>query len=302
VVSAEPPQPPPPKPDFLVGKWELQRLRWRELHLSNIRPMPLDTFGPQDKRGIPMRPLGPSGALVYNPTVIAQQGIKRLDSYRQTGQAYHLRQARKYLDKLEELSEGGRKRRWQPHLYDYRRFENGWVNANSHGLVLSLVSRFYRLTGNEKRLAEGERLLAAYLQRPDDQRWFTETTKRGYLWFEHWPDGRHAHTLNAHLNAMFGLYDYWHATGSPVAEQLFLGGAKTVRDKLRLFRQPGELSYYSLGHDQSSLHYHETHIEQLRILARMTGDKWFARQADRLQNDEVAWKAKYRGKGIKGRR
>ena len=46
----------------------------------------------------------------------------------------------------------------------------------------------------------------------------------------------------------------------------------------------------------------ETHIDQLRILSRMTGDKWFERQADRLQRDEVTWKAKYRGNGVNGRR
>ena len=69
----------------------------------------------------------------------------------------------------------------------------------------------------------------------------------GYIWFEHWPDGRNDHTLNAHLNALFGLYDYWRVTGSPLAEQYFLGGAKTVRDKLYRFRRKGDLSRYSLS-------------------------------------------------------
>lgn len=284
-----------PKPDFRIGKWELQRLRWRQLQLTNGGELPIVTVGPTDRRGIPMRPLGPGGSLTYNPTVLAQQGMKRLDSYKQTGKRVHLRQARKFLDKLDALSDGGRKRRWQPHPYPYHGFERGWVNSNSHGLVLSFVSRFYRLTGNKQRLAEGERLLAAYQQRPRNQRWFSETTRKRYLWFEHWPDGKHTHTLNAHLNAMFGLYDYWHATGSPLAEQLFLGGARTVRDKLQLFRRRGDLSRYSLGVNAGTLHYHETHIEQLRILSRMTGDPWFAKQADKFVKDGQAWKVKYRG-------
>jgi hypothetical protein len=39
------------------------------------------------------------------------------------------------------------------------------------------------------------------------------------------------------------------------------------------------------------LHYHHTHINQLRGLARMTGDDWFARQAKLLVRDEKLWRA-----------
>ena len=283
-----------PKRDFLVGKWKLRRLKWRELYLNSGSEVSVVTEPPTDARGIPMRHLGLGGKLVYNPTVIAQQGMKRLDSYKQTGKKVHLRQARKFIDKLAELSEGGRIRRWQPHDYPYRRFEPGWVNANSHGLVLSFVSRYYRITGNKKRFADAKRLVAAYRQRPKNERWFSDTTKKGYLWFEHWPDGKHTHTLNAHLNAMFGLYDYWLVTGSPLARDLFLGGAKTVRDKLRMFRRPGDLSRYSLRVEHGTLHYHETHIAQLRVLAKITGSAWFDHMADRFVKDEEAWKAKYR--------
>ena len=84
-------------------------------------------------------------------------------------------------------------------------------------------------------------------------------------------------------------------TADPLAEVYVLGGLKTVRDKLYRFRRKGELSRYSLSGSTGSLHYHETHIEQLRILAKMTGDKWFAKQADVFQRDEDRWKVKYRG-------
>jgi D-glucuronyl C5-epimerase C-terminus len=290
------------KRDYRVGKWKLNRLKWRQLWLNSGDELPATTVGPTDDRGIPMRALGASGRLVYNPTVIAQQGLKRLDSYKRTGKMGHLRQARKFIDKLKEISDGGKIRRWQPHWYPYADFERGWVNANSHGLVLAFISRYYRITGNNQRFAGADRLLAAFKQRPGNQRWFSDTTKRGYLWFEHWPDGRHRHTLNAHLNAMFGLYDYWYVTGSPLAKQLFLAGAKTVRDKLKMFRRPGDLSRYSLGVDNGTLHYHETHIAQLRVLAKITGDVWFDRAADRLVEDEASWKAKFRSGGTPGGR
>ncbi len=235
-----------PEVDFLLGDWELQKLRWKDLRFNGGTPLGLKVEGPQDRQAIPMRPLGPGGSLVYNPTVLAQQGMRRLDTYVVTGNKHHLRQARKYADKLEQLSDGGKRRRWQPHWYDLSVHESGWVNSNSHGLTLSFLSRFHEISGSSERLEQAELLLAAFEQRPRNQRWFSDVTAKGYIWFEHWPDGRNDHTLNAHLNALFGLYDYWRVTGDPLAEAYFLGGAKTVRDKLDRFRRKDDLSRYSL--------------------------------------------------------
>jgi hypothetical protein len=288
---------PLPEPDFLVGDWELQAVPWNKLRLNGARAHAIPTVGPQDADGVPMRPLGPGGRLVYNPTVIAQQGMKRLDGYVQSGNRVHLRYARKYARVLDDLATGGRLRRWQPHDYDFGVHGSGWVNSNSHGLVLSFLSRFHALTDSPARLEAATRMVAALEQRPQNERWISLVTGGGYLWFEHWPDGLHDHTLNAHINALFGLYDYWVSTGSPLAEQYFLGGAQTVRDKLYRFRRKGDLSRYSLSVPRGSLHYHMTHIDQLRTLALMTGDGWFARQARLFERDERKWRAENRGGG-----
>lgn len=286
---------PLPEPDFVVGDWELQVIPWEQLRFNGGSVQPLRTVGLQDARGVPMRALGAGGRLVYNPTVIAQQGMKRLDSYVRTGKREHLRHARKFADVLDQLATGSRQRRWQPHRYDRGVHQAGWVNANSHGLVLSFLSRYHELTGAPERLRSARLMMAAFEQRRENQRWISLVTDAGYIWFEHWPDGRHDHTLNAHLNALLGIYDYWRVTGSPLAEQYVLGGAKTVREKLYRFRRKGALSRYSLSPTVGSLHYHQTHIDQLRTLALITGDDWFDRQADRLERDERIWRARNRG-------
>ena len=280
-----------------MGDWELRVIPWEQLRFNGGSILPQRTLGPQDPGGVPMRALGAGGRLVYNPTVLAQQGMKRLDSYVRTGKREHLRHARKFGGVLGELAAGNRLRRWQPHDYDRGVHQAGWVNANSHGLVLSFLSRYHELTGAPERLGSARLLMAALEQRRDNRRWISLITDAGYLWFEHWPDGRHDHTLTAHLNALFGVYDYWRVTGSPEAEQYVLGAAKTVRDKLYRFRRKGNLSRYSLSESEGSLHYHETHIEQLRTLAQITGDGWFDRQAERLERDERIWRAENRGGG-----
>jgi len=199
--------------------------------------------------------------------------------------------ARRIANKLDDLALESHQRRWQPHDYALGGMSPGWVNANSHGLILSFLSRFHQVTGAEGRLEDAGLMLNAFEQRKSDRRWFTVVTPKGYVWFEHWPGGRWVHVLNGHLNALFGLYDYWYETGSPEAQRYFLAGAQTVRDKLERFRRKGHLSRYSLSGLEGSLHYHHTHIQQLRLLARMTGDDWFARQAALFVRDEKVWRA-----------
>jgi hypothetical protein len=284
-------------PDFRIGDWELQVVPWKRRWLNGTRPVPPRTVGEQDDKGVPMRALGPGGALIYNPTVLAQQGLKRLDAYRLTGKSVHRRVARNIARVLDRTSTGDGARRWQLHTYPHGSHAKDWVNANSHGLALSFLSRYHRIFGADQKLEEATRLLTAFDRRETNRRWFATVTRGGLIWFEHWPDGNHLHTLNAHLNALFGLYDYWLETDSPVAEAYLLGGAQTVREKLTRFRRKDRLSRYSLSGDLASIHYHHTHIAQLRLLSRITGDRWFSRQADKLARDEAVWRANGRGRG-----
>lgn len=279
-----------PKIGFRMGHWQLQPVEWQHLRLNGGKPMLVKTEGPSDELGIPTRPLGERKSMVYNPTVLAQQGLKRLDSWQQTGARVHLRYARKIREKLDELAIMNRQRRWQPHQYERGGHSVGWVNANSHGLVLSFLSRYHKLTGSAASLESARLLLASFRERKGDRLWFTTVTPSGHVWFEHWPSGKFVHTLNGHINALFGLYDYWAETGSKVARRYFEGGTQTVRAKLQKFRRKGLLSRYSLSSKDGSLHYHHTHIHQLRILALMTGDAWFSRQATAFKRDERAWR------------
>jgi hypothetical protein len=267
-------------------------LLWRRLPLNGGPLLSVRIDGPQDENGVPMRIFTRDKRLAYNPTVLGQQGMKRLDAWVRTDKPVHLRRARAIARVLDETAVVGSARRWQPHWYERGRQGLGaaWVNANSHGLVLSFLSRFYALRGGTERRAAIDALATAYDRRRRHVRWFATVTPGRSLWFEHWPDGRQKHVLNAHLNALFGLYDYWRVTGSPEAELYLQGATRTVRDELHRFRRPGRLSRYGLSDHVASLHYHHTHIRQLRALARMTGDGWFARQAKRFERDERRWR------------
>lgn len=274
--------------DFVIGDWPMLEVPWQRLRYNGRRVLPARTEGLVDERGVPLRTYRRAEGAVYNPTVLAEEGMMRLDSWLRTEDPVHLRQARRIAKALDAtaLEEGGR--RWQPHPYSRFGYEPGWVNANSHGLVLSFFSRSHQVTGDQDDRARADRLFAAYDAMAGQERWFTAVVD-DHLWFEHYPDSFRGQVLNAHLNALFGLYDYWRISGSEAAARLFRGGVATVRDELERFRRPGDLSAYSLRTDFVSEHYHDTHIKQLRILARMTGDGWFRDQAELFEDDGRAW-------------
>jgi len=111
------------------------------------------------------------------------------------------------------------------------------------------------------------------------------TDRNGYLWLEHYPNGRRDHHLNAHLHAVFGLYEYWQVTRSPVARLLLEGAITTMRDRAGRFRRPGRPSFYSSRTKTVIASYHEIHVWQLRLLGEVTGDAYFTRLGDDLAVD-----------------
>lgn len=279
-------------PDYARGDWDLQDLRWGELRYASGPPPPIERTGPVDVNGIPLQRLrnGDGGALVYNPTVLATEGLRYLHGYRRTGDEAYLVRARDIARRLDEHAAVD-SARWQLHRYERSDRTYGWVNANSQGLVLSFFSRFHRAAGGQEHLDKAAQLVRAFHHRPGDRRWLAMVDDRGNLWFEHWPDGEKKHVLNGHLNAVFGLYEYWRQTRSPEAELLLQGGIQTVRDQYDRFRRRGQLSVYGLTDDWASMHYHDVHIEQMRQLARITGDRWFSDKVDELKRDRAAWLA-----------
>ena len=82
------------------------------------------------------------------------------------------------------------------------------------------------------------------------------------------------------------MYDYFLATESSAARNLFAQATLTLRENLARY----DLGFWSL-YEQSgttlpmvaSPFYHRLHVIQLRIMHRITGDEVFARYADKWE-------------------
>lgn len=158
--------------------------------------------------------------------------------------------------------------------------EPGWISAMAQGEAISVLLR-------AEELAPGYGYLGAALRAAEPFR--LQVTHGGVVWrdgsgatfFEEVAGEPAAHILNGTLFATFGLYDLMRTGGPGWIRGLFDDAVATLLRDLSLF-DSGYWSYYSLlasrhGHRHvATLKYHAFHIAQLRVLAGMTDDGYFA--------------------------
>lgn len=236
-----------------------------------------------DKLG---RTVTPSKA--NSPSAYAWNGVGYLAQYEQTGDRQALSIARRCMASLVKLMVNRGGALWLP--WRIRNLPNHmlppWYNALSQGMALALFSRFYELDQDPAELATADGLFNAYLETgPGKVPWFAQIDNQGYLWFEHFAGGVHEHVLNAHLWAVFGLYDYWMVKRSPASLQVLDGGVTTMADKAAKYRRPGTFSWYCLINKVAHKSYHDYHIAELRALAQESGDSAFTQLADLFATD-----------------
>jgi len=160
----------------------------------------------------------------------------------------------------------------------------------AQGEALSLFIRLAQATGdNSWRIAADKTFLSLRLGFTAGGPWVTHRDGNGRLWLEEYPwrtpsgSGR---VLNGHIFAMYGVWDYWFATRSGIAANLFTDAAATVkRYALANFRNPGWASSYALRGTTPTEKYHTIHVDQLLHLHAMAGDAAFATAAESLQAD-----------------
>ncbi len=266
-----------------------------------------DYAGEHDAAGIPMLNYHGQIGLQYNPIAIAQWGLANYNLYRrpQGGELEIHRNKRKarflaagnwLCDHLEQNPQGV----WVwNHYFDWEyrsRLRAPWYSALAQGQGISLLVRAHRETGEPKYLEAAERAFTSF-RKSTAEGGVAFTDSRGDIWFEEYVVNPPTHILNGFIWAAWGVYDYFLATGSGVARELFGAATHTLRVNLErydlgfwsLYEQTG---YEQTGDDRSrtllpmvaSPFYHRLHIVQLRVMYAITGDEAFARCADK-------WKA-----------
>ncbi|GAB48225.1 putative D-glucuronyl C5-epimerase [Mobilicoccus pelagius] len=263
----------------------------------DVTPLPLAPTGrPVDEAGI-VQYREPDGTLHDHPVVQAGQILGWLAAAKTSDDPRYLRSAVRHGDRLVARSVRSRGARFFPYdmafpLHGDRRhvMPRPWYSAMAQGQVLAAFLRLHEATGDARwRRAADETFASFTVPRQEGQPWVSDVHPDGSLWLEEYP---HPETpdsaYNGHHFALFGVYEYWRATGRPEAADLVRGALTASLRSAPEFRRPGELSRYCLTHDVRSAKYHGIHVRQLYVLAGLSGDPRFARWADVFLADAPA--------------
>jgi heparosan-N-sulfate-glucuronate 5-epimerase len=249
-----------------------------------------DYAGEYDGAGIPLLNyhgrIGPQ----YNPIAIAQWGLGNYNLYCPSGDADRKKKFLAATDwlwaHLEQNSHGVWV--WNHNFdWEYRTpLKAPWYSGLAQGQGISLLLRAYRETGATKYLEAADRAFASFMKSTDEGG-VALVDEHGNTWFEEYIVSPPTHILNGFIWAAWGVYDYFLATRSKPAADLFDKAIQTLRSNLDRY----DLGFWSLYEQSGTLlpmvassFYHRLHVVQLRVLHRLTGEPLFAEFADKWES------------------
>lgn len=242
-----------------------------------------------DASGIPVLNYHGKIGRQYNPIAVAQYALGNYNLYKTSG---HEARCEKFLsaadwlvERLEKNQQGVRV--WFHDFdFEYRQILKApWYSGLAQGQGISVLVRAFAETGEDRYL---EAAAAAYqsLKIPMDQGGVIYTDPAGNPWIEEYILSPPTHILNGFIWAIWGVYDYYLATGSSHAGQLFQSTIKTLKENLHLY-DLGFWSLYELSDTKlkmvASMFYHDLHIVQLQVLHQLSGEEIFQEYAVRWQ-------------------
>ena len=248
-----------------------------------------DYAGDRDASGIPLLNYRGRIGAQYNPIAIAQWGLGNYNLFCQSADVTRKSKFIAASDWLRDHLEPNAHGVWVwNHYFDWEyrsRLKSPWYSGLAQGQGISLLVRAHRATGNPEYLQAAEHAFQSFC-RSVEQGGVTFNDQKGNVWFEEYIVSPPTHILNGFLWAVWGVYDYFLATGKTKPKQLFDQAVQTLRFNLSGY----DLGFWSL-YEQSgtalpmiaSRFYHRLHIVQLRVMHRLTGDSMFAGFADKWE-------------------
>lgn len=176
----------------------------------------------------------------------------------------------------------------------------GWYSAMAQGQALSVLTRAYHATKDERylRAAVGATQLFGVLS---EKNGVLAKFMDKYLWYEEYPTVPSSFVLNGFIYSLIGLYDMKMACEGEEEERgskaafLYEEGMKSLKTLLPFF-DSGVSSYYDLRHftlgivpNLARWDYHTTHIGQLLLLSTID-------EAEILKSTASRWIEYMKGK------
>lgn len=269
---------------YKVDNFNIAILDYENLPYFRSSPVPLDYYDLTDEDGIILSER--NGELTYHPVALAQVAIKFIESYRVTEDIAYKEISELYLNKLIEIADFYDGMPFFPYEFDFKLHDledqlmvANWYSGMAQGQALSCFVHMYELTGEEYYINWADeiyRSIAALRTEECGKFWVTVADLNEYLWVEEYPLDEFNYTLNGTIFAIYGIYDYYRINPeNEGVKQILDASLTTIKDNIIQFRNPGNPSFYCLKHKKPSVSYHQVHIRQLRMLYKITNDKYF---------------------------
>ena len=274
---------------FLIRRLQLGELYKNQPTLYNTMNMT-----PQDSAGVYLYPFG--GVNYYHPVAICHRSLEALSDFNNTQDQAYLQHAIRSMEALRRNSIRIDRMIYFPYSFDYQENEQTiykapWYSGMAQGMALSAYSRLYFYTREPFYQAVADSILKTLTD--FDGRCSTVhitdehslVNDAGYYSIDEYPGPQYRYVLNGSIIGAMGLYDHWWVFGDSQSK-LWLSRALTLyRDKVLLYRNPGEMSAYCLRFRVKNAHYHDLHQYLLRLCASITGDDFFGAIADLFHLD-----------------
>jgi len=249
-----------------------------------------DYPGHRDADGIPMLDYHGAIGLQYNPIAIAQWGLGNYNLFRRSGNENHRKKflaASNWLCAHLEQNPSGISV-WNHHFdWEYRTpLKSPWYSGLAQGQGISLLLRGHRETGDTSYLKAAEKAFLSFTNSTSEGG-VTFTDERGHLWIEEYIVSPPTHILNGFIWAMWGVHDYFLATGDALARTLWEASVRTLLSNVPRY-DLGVWSLYEFSGTWlpmlASPFYHQLHIVQLQVMHFLTGEDLFLQYAERWES------------------
>ncbi|MDG1332382.1 MAG: D-glucuronyl C5-epimerase family protein [Crocinitomicaceae bacterium] len=245
-----------------------------------------------DSLGVPALKL--NGVNYYHPVHMSQYAFKRLDWFSVSGDSANLQTALEVVARMKKVAVSVDSSVLFRNFYDFKVhrspnevMEAGWVSAMGQGQALSLFCWMYEHTSDPNLLIWADKIYNSFHRFKGDgiSAWISCVDGNGNLWLEEYPSEVPCFTLNGKIYALIGLYDYYILTGNEEAKRMLMASITTIKANVHRYRRSGQASLYCVKHNKSYNDYHQTHINLLRTLNKMTGDPFFEEMASTFEED-----------------
>ncbi|XP_012262938.1 D-glucuronyl C5-epimerase B isoform X2 [Athalia rosae] len=167
--------------------------------------------------------------------------------------------------------------------------EPGWYSSMGQGHAISVLSRAYYHSGDERYLQAAIRGLRPF-RLLSSKGGVAATFLGKYVWYEEYPTTPSSFVLNGFIFSLLGLYDLKSIASGRDADEaasLFDQGITSLKSMLTLYDM-GSGTTYDLRHftlkiapNLARWDYHATHVNQLLLLSTIDNDPIFTTTAER---------------------